>query len=68
MKEGLVKYNNFVFWWKADGSKYRRWWRFRRAYKDGALDFYMSTTLIIGGFILLYGLYRGNKKRGKYTY
>jgi len=28
----------------------------------------MSTLLIIGGFTLLYGMYRGNKKKGKFTH
>ncbi len=35
LAEGLVKYNNFVFWWKIDEDKYganfRRYWRFRKA-------------------------------------
>jgi hypothetical protein len=67
LSEGLVKYNNFVFWWKTDSDKYGsnfiKWWRFRRAYKEGVLDFYMRTVILIGGFTLLYGLYRGNKKK-----
>lgn len=67
LSEGLVKYNNFVFWWKTDSEKYGsnfvKWWRFRRAYKEGVLDFYMRTVFLIGGFTLLYGLYRGNKKK-----
>lgn len=70
--DGIVKYNNFVFWWKRDsdkyGSNFRRWWRFRRAYKEGVFDFYMSTLMLIGGFTLIYGLYRGNKKKGNFTY
>ena len=28
----------------------------------------MSTLLIIGGFTLLYGMYRGNKKKSKFTH
>ncbi len=44
------------------------WWRLRRAYKEGAIDFYMSTLLLIGGFTMLYGMYRGNKKKGKFVY
>ena len=67
-----MKYNNFVFWWKADSDRYgkhfRKWWRFRRAYKEGVFDFYSSTFLVIGSFTLLYGLYRGSKKRGNHSY
>jgi hypothetical protein len=69
MKEGLVKYNNFIFWWKTDsgryGSKFRKYWRMKRAYKDGALDFYMSTFIIIGGFTLIYGIFKGRAKSAK---
>lgn len=69
IKEGLVKYNNFIFWWKVDSDKYganfRKYWRMRRAYKDGALDFYMTTFLIIGGFTLFYGLFKGRGKSSK---
>lgn len=72
LSEGLVKYNNFVFWWKADsekyGSSFRRYWRFNRAVKEGVFDFYLSTMMVICGLTMLYGLYRGNKKRGKFTH
>lgn len=70
MKEGLVKYNNFFFWWKVEEGKYgtsfRRWWRFRTAYRDGVLDFYSTLILITCGFTMLYGIYKGNKKGKKY--
>jgi len=71
-KEGLVKYNNFVFWWKPDSDKYgdrfRKYWRMRRALKDGVLDFYMTTFLIIGGFTIIYGLFKGRGKSAKDVY
>ena len=69
---GLVKYNNFVFWWKVDsdryGSSFVRWWRWRRAYKEGVLDFYMKAMLGLAGFTLVYGFYRGYRKRGAHSY
>ena len=61
-----------MFWWKRDsekyGSNFRRWWRFSRAYKEGVLDFYMTSLLLIGGFTLIYGIYRGNKNGTKFDY
>ncbi len=67
-----MKYNNFIFWWKPDSDKYganfRKYWRMRRAYKDGALDFYMTTFLIIGGFTMFYGMFKGRAKSGKIAY
>lgn len=72
MKEGLVKYNNFIFWWKVDADKYganfRKYWRMKRAFKDGALDFYMTTFLIIGGLTMIYGLFKGRGKSAKNVY
>jgi hypothetical protein len=72
IKEGLVKYNNFVFWWKPDSEKYganfRKYWRMRRALKDGVLDFYVTTFLIIGGFTIIYGLFKGRGKSAKEVY
>ncbi len=67
-----MKYNNFVFWWKPNAEKYgnnfRKWWRFRRAYKDGVMDFYTNTFLIIGGCTLCIGLLKGRGKSGKLAY
>lgn len=67
-----MKYNNFVFWWKTDsdryGSSFLRWWRFRRAYKEGAVDFYMSTIMIVGGLTILIGLVKGYRKGGSTYY
>lgn len=67
-----MKYNNFIFWWKPDSDKYganfRKYWRMRRAYKDGALDFYMTTFLIIGGLTMFYGMFKGRAKSGKIAY
>ena len=72
LKEGLVKYNNFIFWWKKDsngyGSGFKRYWRFKKAYNEGVLDFYMSTLLLVGGFTVIYGVYRGYKKKGNHSY
>ena len=66
-----MKYNNFIFWWKADSDKYgkhfRKWWRFRRAYKEGVLDFYSSTILIVGGLTIFYGILKG-RKGDKHSY
>lgn len=72
LKEGLVKYNNFIFWWKVDSDKYgqsfRRYWRLRQAYNSGMLDFYTRLLIIIGGVTVVYGVYRGYKKRGNTSY
>ncbi|TNV79085.1 hypothetical protein FGO68_gene890 [Halteria grandinella] len=51
LKDGLTKYNNFIFWWKVDsdrwGSSFTRYWRFRKAYNEGMFDL-MFVGLIKG--------------------
>jgi len=37
----------------------------RRALKDGVLDFYMTTFLIIGGLTIIYGLFKGRGRSAK---
>lgn len=67
-----MKYNNFIFWWKADsdrwGSNFKKYWRFRKAYNEGVIDFYMSTILIIGGLTMTVGFLKGYRKGGKETH
>lgn len=37
--------------------------------KEGVVDLYMTTMLIVGGMTIVYGVYRGRKKDSKkYTY
>eukprot|EP00347_Sterkiella_histriomuscorum_P024505 403330876 len=68
LQQGLVKYKKIAFWWQPDQSKYfgnskfRKFWNFRKAQKEGVLDFYMTTVLIVGGSVILFGVYRGYRK------
>lgn len=74
LKEGIVKYRRLAFWWSADGdkfmgkSRFRRFWNFRKAYKEGVIDLYMTTILIVGGLTILIGAYRGRKKSKDMSY
>jgi len=65
-----VKYNNFVFWWRVDeakwGTNFRRYWRFRKAQKEGVFDFYSRVVLLLGGATLLYGFFKGRKQDSAY--
>ena len=75
LSTGIVKYRRMALWWKRDEnkllgkSKLRRLFSFRSAMKEGVLDLYMTTMLIVGGITIIYGVYRGRKKDSKkYTY
>lgn len=56
-----------MFWWRNDQSRVRKWWNFRRAYKEGMIDFYSTVVLIIGGSTILIGVMKGSKNSEWYS-
>ena len=72
VSSGLTRYHNFAFWWKVEegryGSNFRRWWRWRKAKQEGVVGFYMGSALVVGGLTVLIGVWRGSRKRGKFSY
>ncbi|CDW80404.1 UNKNOWN [Stylonychia lemnae] len=71
LQQGLVKYKKISFWWQTDSnswfanSRLKKIWNFRRAQKQGVTDFYLRTIMLVGGFTILFGVWRGRKKGKK---
>ena len=69
--EGIVKYKKMAFWWHSNNNSYfsstriEKFWNLRKAQKQGVFDFYMRTIMIVGGFTILIGVWRGRKKGKK---